>query len=78
MKTTIDKQALINWIKELDDPAVLAALQSIKNSTSDIDFWRDLPEETKQAINRAKNQLDEGKGIPHHKVMREIRERFSQ
>lgn len=78
MKTTIDKQALINWIKDLDDPSVLATLQSIKNSTSNVDFWHDLPEETKQAINKAKTQLDEGEGIPHQEVMREVRQRFSQ
>lgn len=76
MKTTIDKQALINWIKDLNDPAVLATLQSVKNSTSNVDFWHELPEETKKAINKAKAQLDEGKGISHQEVMREVRERF--
>ena len=76
MNTTIDKQELIDWINELDDAAILATLQSLKNKSSKSDFWSDLPKETKQAIQKAKTQLEEGKGISHQQVMQEVRERF--
>ncbi|NGP87118.1 hypothetical protein [Fodinibius halophilus] len=76
MENTIDKQELIEWINDLDNQALLVTLQSMKNNATDGDFWDDISEETKQAISTAKAQLDEGKGISHDEVMRQIRERF--
>lgn len=78
MKSTIDKQDLKDWIDQLENQAYLVTLQSLKNRSTDGDFWDDLPEEAKQSIERGKKQLDEGKGIPHEQVMKEVRERFSQ
>ncbi len=77
MERTVNKQELISWINKLEDPATLKNIQLLKNNAeSEQDFWNDLPEETKKAINRAKEELDEGKGIPHEQVMAEMRTRF--
>lgn len=76
MKSTIDKQELIDWIHDLDNLSLLVTLQSMKRKTSEEDFWHDLSEETKQAINQAKKEAEEGKGIPHEQVMREMDQRF--
>lgn len=76
MNTAIDKQELIDWIEGLDNEALLVTLQSMKNNASGGDFWDELPEETKQAIVKAKKESEDGKGIPHRKVMKEMRERF--
>ena len=40
------------------------------------DFWQQLPDEVKQSLNEAKDQLDRGEGIPHEQIMAEIKERF--
>ena len=40
------------------------------------DFWNDLPLEIKQAINKAKSELDRGEGIPHEEAMAEIKRSF--
>jgi predicted transcriptional regulator len=42
----------------------------------DSDFSLELPEALKQAIEKAKEQLNEGKGIPHTKVMEEIKSKY--
>ena len=76
INTAIDKQELIDWIEGLDNEALLVTLQSMKNNASGGDFWDELPEETKQAIDKAKKEAEDGKGIPHRKVMKEMRERF--
>jgi predicted transcriptional regulator len=78
MKSTIDKKELIEWIERLDNEALLVTLQSMKDRSTGEDFWDDLPEEVKQAIDKGKKQLEEGKGIPHEQVMKEINERLSQ
>jgi hypothetical protein len=40
------------------------------------DFWNDVPEQIKHAINQAKGELDKGEGIPHFQVMAEIKDIF--
>lgn len=77
MQTTkADKKELIDWITKLDEQAMLVTLQSIKKNSEGGDFWNDLPHETQKAIDKAKIQLREGKGIPHEEVMDEMREHF--
>lgn len=46
------------------------------SNSSEADFWTDVPKEIKQAIQKAKEQLDRGEGIIHDKVMGEIKSRF--
>jgi len=36
------------------------------------DFWHTLPEPLKQAIGKAKTELDNNEGIPHQQVMDEV------
>ena len=40
------------------------------------DFWNELPEHVKLAIEQAKEELNSGKGIPHAEVLAEIKARF--
>jgi len=40
------------------------------------DFWDVLPDEVKQAIDKAKDQMDRGEGIPHDEVMVRMKQRF--
>jgi len=43
---------------------------------SEGDFWNEVPEEVKQSIRQAKDELDRGEGIPHSEVMADIKDRF--
>jgi hypothetical protein len=62
--------------------AIHTSLQSDANGTlnkadlSETDFWTDVPKVVKQAIQKAKKQLDQGEGIAHDEVMRKIKSRF--
>lgn len=46
--------------------------------TSEDDFWGELSKEQKLKIERAIQDLDAGKGIPHEAVMQELRQRYAQ
>ncbi|HLR24618.1 MAG TPA: hypothetical protein VK112_02040 [Fodinibius sp.] len=78
MDAIADKQSLKEWIDQLEDQAMLKNLSLLKRSTEGTDFWNDLPEEAHRAINQAKAEAKEAKGIPHEQVMKEMNERFSQ
>jgi hypothetical protein len=40
------------------------------------DFWNELPEHVKLAIEQAKEELNSGKGIPRAEVMAEVEAMF--
>jgi len=40
------------------------------------DFWNEIPDHVKQAIEQAKKEVDSGQGIPHAQVMAEVKARF--
>ena len=40
------------------------------------DFWNELPEHVKDSVKQAKEELKNGEGIPHDKVMAEIKSKF--
>ena len=46
------------------------------NNTPDSDFWTDLPEHVKQTIEKAKQQHDNGEGVPHQEVMDKVKAIF--
>ncbi len=62
----------------LKDKIVEKIIQSNDDSIglSETDFWSDLPTPVQQAIDKAKNKLDQGEGTPHEEVMAKIKSRF--
>lgn len=68
------KRDLINWLEKLEDPEVLAQLSVIKNGQ---DWWEEIGEEEKLAIDEGLAELDRGEGVPHEKVMKSLRERLN-
>ena len=69
------KYKIVEKIVQSEDEMVLNEIKALLNLSKQ-DFWQDLPEEVKQAVNKAKAELDDGKGIPHDRVMKEINTRF--
>lgn len=47
------------------------------NEKKDMDDWAKLTEEQRQGITDAIDKIDTGKGIPHEKVMANIRKKYN-
>jgi len=69
MGLTADKLELIEWLKNLDDDDIISYLKIVKNSKeSNSDWWDDLTDDQKQAIQRGLNDIDNGRITPHDEV----------
>ncbi|MBS1527567.1 MAG: hypothetical protein JST19_18105 [Bacteroidetes bacterium] len=69
------KYRILEKIMQSEDDILLNEIDSLLN-ISNKDFWHDLPNQVKQSINKAKQELDNGEGIPHEQVMAEVRNRY--
>jgi hypothetical protein len=69
------KYKIVEKIIQTNDDLLLNEIKSLVG-LSEGDFWKDVPVEVKQAVNKAKEELDRGEGIPHSQVMTEIKEKF--
>lgn len=67
---------LIRWLTELKDIKILEQLNDIKQSQSK-DWWDEISEEERQAIEEGIAQADHGELIPHDEVMKRIRGKFN-
>jgi hypothetical protein len=56
---------------------VYGMLTNYLRGHKDIDDWGQMTEEQKQGIFEAIEDIDKGKGIPHNKVMANIREKYA-
>lgn len=65
---------LIHWLTELQDPEILEQLSAIKSGQ---DWWVEISEEERQAIDIGIAELDRGEGIPHGDVMKMVQEKFN-
>jgi len=64
MKTQINKQELIDWIANLNDPASLVNVQILKESLeSSGDWWNEISESEKSGINRGLDDVKTGRVI---------------
>lgn len=66
---------LIRWLTELKDVKILEQLKNIKESQNN-DWWDEISEEERRAIEEGIDQADHGKLIPHDEVMKRIRGKF--
>ena len=80
MNFTMDFQAeklsLIEWIAGLNDPNTLKEFISLKKS-KEVDWWDEISEAERTAINEGLDQLERGEGIPHEQVMNELRAKYN-
>lgn len=66
---TIESQAVLKELNDMIDEAVFSDVTNQENK---------LPAHVIDSIAIAKQQLDDGKGIPHEQIMREVRLRYSK
>jgi hypothetical protein len=71
------KYRLVEKIIQLQDERLLQEVQTLLG-LSDQDYWQELPNEVKQAINQAKAELDRGEGYTHEEVQAYVRRHFLQ
>jgi len=76
MDIQAEKLSLIQWLAGLNDPKVLKEFITLKKS-NEIDWWDEITEEERLAINEGIIQLDRGEGIPHDQVMKEVRQKYN-
>lgn len=69
------KRHLISWIIELNDEKLLNRLESLKKSKYP-DAVFEMTDEMKQAVDKAIESLDAGKGKTHEQVMEKARKTF--
>lgn len=75
MKIEDRKLEIIRWLINIDDESVLDQIDFLRKS--DDQKWAALSDEEKKAIKEGLKQLDQGEGISHEKVMRDLREKYS-
>jgi predicted transcriptional regulator len=64
----------IHWLTELQDPAILQQLNVIKGGQ---DWWDEISEEERLAIDEGIAELDRGEAIPHEEGMKRVRDKFN-
>tara|TARA_R110002050_G_scaffold113496_4_gene228386 strand:- start:572 stop:802 length:231 start_codon:yes stop_codon:yes gene_type:complete len=69
------KLILINWISSLQEDEVLSKLEKIQEQKAD--WWNQISEEDKRAINEGLGQLDQGEFLTRDLVRTKIKERFN-
>jgi hypothetical protein len=69
------KHKMVEKIMTSEDEMLLEEVKQLLG-LAEGDFWNDLPESTKQSIQRGLEQSKRGETIPHEKVMTDIKARF--
>lgn len=69
MGLAADKLELIEWLKNLDDDEIISYLKIVKNSKeSNSDWWDDLTDDQKLAVQRGLDDIDNGRITPHNEI----------
>lgn len=75
MDIQAEKLRLIEWLAGLNDTRTLNEFITLKKAR-EVDWWGEISEEERLAIDEGIAQLDRGEGIPHDQVMKEVREKY--
>jgi gas vesicle protein len=70
-----EKNFLIKKLIDTDEDAILDQVKTILGVNNQ-DFWDELPNHIKHSVDQAKQELKSDAGIPHDKVMSEIKRKF--
>jgi thiamine pyrophosphate-dependent acetolactate synthase large subunit-like protein len=76
MNIQAKKLELVQRILNTDKPSLLEKISKIFEQESETDWWDELSDEERASIQEGLDQLDRGEGIPHEKVMKEIKAKY--
>lgn len=68
------KLDLIQWLIQLRDEKLIAKIQNLRNEQTD--WWDEISEEERQAIEEGLAQADRGELVPHEEVRKKISAKF--
>ncbi len=64
----MDKQRIIQWVLGLSEPKLIEKVKYLMASQSEADWWDDISETEKNAIQEGLSQIQAGQAIPHSEV----------
>jgi len=70
------KLELVQMILNTDKLSVLAKVEAIFKKEKDTDWWENIGEAERNAIEEGLSQADSGELITHDKVIKEVRARY--
>lgn len=76
MDIQTEKLNLIQWLAGLNDVDTIKEFITLKKE-KEADWWDEISEEERSAINEGIAQLDRGEGISYEQVMKEVRENYN-
>jgi len=80
MKTIMNLQAkkleLVQYILNTEKPSVLEKVEAVFKKEKAEDWWDEISEAEKEAIEKGIAEADRGELIPHEEVMREVRAKY--
>ncbi|MEQ9289167.1 MAG: hypothetical protein RIG77_19735 [Cyclobacteriaceae bacterium] len=71
------KYKMISKIIDSKDEDVLNSVKSLLGVDDELDFWEELKENDRMAIDDGLSQLDKGQYVSHDSVRTEIKKRFN-
>lgn len=83
MDLRAEKLQLIQQILQINDATLISSVKNLlsyglNKGESVTDFWNELNEEQQKMISLSIEQLDNGEGIEHKKVMSEFRKKYQK
>jgi len=80
MKSIMNLQAkkleLVQMILNTEKPAVLAKVEAVFKKEKGADWWDEISDGEKAAIEESLAEADRGELIPHEEVMKEVRAKY--
>jgi hypothetical protein len=76
MITAGEKQDLIDWITNLENQSLLQHLMELKAANESNETIFQVSEQEREAIEIAMKSIDQGKGIPHDEVMKNMKTKY--
>ena len=81
MKIVMDLKAkkleLVRLILNTKKPDVLAKVEALLKKESDSDWWDEIDEDERKAIDEGLTEADRGELIPHEEVMKEVKAKYN-
>ena len=81
MKTLMNLQAkkleIVQLILNTEKPSVLKKVEDVLKKEEPSDWWDEISEAERQAIEESLAEADRGEVIPHEEVMKQIKDRYN-
>lgn len=76
MNLKAKKLELVQLILNTDKPALLEKVEAVFKNEKNKDWWNEISESERKAIEESLAEADAGQLIPHAKVMEEVRVKY--